>query len=311
MLTGRQPFQHGVGSPEVAGQFSNGQDEITLPEIFTTVGAPHKLLSVGKWHLGGSDSGYSNRGGWPEFYGINGGGIQDYYSWSKNSNGVAVTSTTYSTTDLVNEATDFIAEHEEARNPWFAWVAFNAPHTPFHEPPVELAPEGGYSTQGVEESNNAFLYRKALEALDTEIGRLLESINPNTTQILLLGDNGTPGQAVQAPFGNGNAKGDLYNGGIHVPMIAKGPHVQLVPGSTDDSLVHCIDVFSTILELAGIDESTVPDLGSQNVLSVSMVPIFNGTDSAERSPTLSINPGIGVRNLDKCSIYRLQLKSAD
>ncbi|MBC9888597.1 MAG: sulfatase-like hydrolase/transferase, partial [Opitutae bacterium] len=87
MLTGRQVYQHNVGDPQDANQFSRGQDEITLPEIFATMGAPHKLLSVGKWHLGGGDSGYRTRGGWPEFYGINAGGVQDYLSWSKNSNG--------------------------------------------------------------------------------------------------------------------------------------------------------------------------------------------------------------------------------
>jgi arylsulfatase A-like enzyme len=228
---------------------------------------------------------------------MNGGGVQNYYSWSKNSNGSAATSTTYSTTDLVNEVTDFIEPRVEAGTPWFAWVAFNAPHTPFHDPPAELAPEGGYSAQGAGESNNSHLYRNALEALDTEIGRLLESINPARTQILLLGDNGTPGQVVQAPFGNGNAKGDLYNGGIHVPMVAKGPAVTVAPGSTTDILVHCIDMFSTILELAGIDESAVPGLAARNLGSTSMVPILNGTDSADRfviAERFGNNPGRAV-----------------
>ncbi|MDA0350060.1 MAG: sulfatase-like hydrolase/transferase [Verrucomicrobia bacterium] len=297
MLTGRQPYQHKVGTPEDAGQFSNGQDEITLPEIFTSMGAPHNMLSVGKWHLGGNDAGYSARGGWPEFYGINGGGVQDYYSWTKNSNGTSSTSTTYSTTDLVNHVVTFVDGKETTQTPWFAWVAFNAPHTPFHEPPAELAPEGGYSAQGAGESGNSHLYRKALEALDTEIGRLLESVNPARTQIILLGDNGTPAQVVQAPFGNGNAKGDLYNGGIHVPMIAKGPFVKVTPGTTTDTLVHCIDIFSTILELAGIDESVVPGLAERNVRSTSIIPVLNGTDTADRfviAERLGGNPGRAI-----------------
>ncbi|MCZ6671808.1 MAG: sulfatase-like hydrolase/transferase [Verrucomicrobia bacterium] len=297
MLTGRQPFQHNVGTPQNANAFSATVNEITLPEIFATMGAPHDLLAVGKWHLGGGDTGYSVRGGWPEFYGMNGGGVQDYYSWSKNSNGSVATSTTYSTTDLVNHVSSFVGGKEAAGTPWLAWVAFNAPHTPFHDPPAELAPEGGYSAQEAGESSNSHQYRKALEALDTEIGRLLESINPARTQIILLGDNGTPGQVVQAPFGNGNAKGDLYNGGIHVSMVAKGPAVKVAPGSTTDTLVHCIDVFSTILELAGIDESAVPDLAARNIGSTSMVPIFNGTDSADRfviAERFGNNPGRAV-----------------
>lgn len=282
ILTGRQPYQHNVGTPEDMGRFSNGQDEITLPEIFTTMSAPHSLLSVGKWHLGGQENGYNVRGGWPEFYGINSGGVTDYFNWTKNSNGTTATSTTYSTTDQVNHVTTFIEDNQAEGKPWFAWVAFNAPHTPFHDPPAELAPDGGYSVQETGEANNHYRYRKALEALDTEIGRLLESVNLSHTQVILLGDNGTPNQVVQAPFGDGNSKGDLYNGGIHVPMIAIGPWAKTEAGSATDSLVHCIDLFSTILELAGIDEANVPNLESQNVGSQSIVPILNGTDTENR-----------------------------
>ena len=240
------------------------------------------MLSVGKWHLGGSDTGYALRGGWPEFYGINGGGVNSYTSWSKNSNGSVANTTTYSTTDQVNHVTTFVEDKIATGTPWFAWVAFNAPHSPFEDPPAELAPEGGYSAQAQGESNNKHNYRKSLEALDTELARLLASIDPANTNIILLGDNGTPGQAVQAPFGSGNAKGDLYNGGIHVPMIAKGPAVTLPAGSETETLVHCIDVFATILELANIDPSSVPGLDDQNTLSTSMVPIWNNTDSADR-----------------------------
>ena len=282
ILTGRQPFQHNVGTPQDSGLFSNGQDEITLPEIFTSMNAPHSLLSVGKWHLGGQNNGYNSRGGWPEFYGIDRGGVQDYFNWTKNSNGTTADTTVYSTTDQVNHATTFIEENEANGTPWFAWVAFNAPHTPFHDPPPELAPDSGYSIQESGESNNQFRYRKALEALDTEIGRLLEAVNPARTQVILLGDNGTPNQVVQAPFGEGNSKGDLYNGGIHVPMIAKGPWVDVEAGSSTEKLVHCIDLFSTILELAGIDETAVPSLSSQSVRSQSIVPILKGNDIQDR-----------------------------
>ena len=283
MLTGRQPWQHGVGNPTQASNFSEA--EITLPEIFTTTGAPHDMLSVGKWHLGGDDTAYSTRGGWPEFYGINGGGVPDpdgYSNWVKNSNGTTATTTVYSTTDQVNEAKTFIDARVAAGTPWFAWVAFNAPHSPFHDPPASLAPAGGYSTIEDGESTVSHQYRKMLEALDTEIGRLLESVDPAQTNILLIGDNGTPAQVVQAPYGAGHAKGDLYNGGIHVPMIAKGPAVTVTPGSSTDALVHCIDVFSTILDLAGIDEAAVPGLGARGVASTSVLPILRGTDTADR-----------------------------
>ena len=284
ILTGRQVFQHKVGSPEEAGQFSGGSgiDEITLPEIFTSQSAPQQMISVGKWHLGGNDSGYASRGGWPEFYGINSGGVQSYYEWTKNSNGTSATSTTYSTTDQVNEASEFIRDKTANAQAWFAWVAFNGVHSPFEAPPAELAPAGGYSPQLPGEDDNAYTYRKLCEALDTEIGRLLESVDLAQTNIILIGDNGTPGQVVQAPFGSGRAKGSIYNGGTNVPLVVAGPAVTVAPGTSTDKLVHCVDLFSTILAIAGIDEAVVPGLAAMNVQSNSILPILNGSDSADR-----------------------------
>ena len=166
--------------------------------------------------------------------------------------------------------------------PWFTWVAFNGVHSPFEEPPDELAPEGGYSPRLNGENDNAYFYRKMCEALDTEIGRLLESIDPAQTNIIIIGDNGTPGQVVQAPFGNGHAKGSIYNGGTNVPMVIAGPAVTIAQGSSTDKLVHCVDLFATILDMAGIDQSAVTGLDAMNVQSNSIVPILNGTDTADR-----------------------------
>ncbi|MEM9016916.1 MAG: sulfatase-like hydrolase/transferase, partial [Verrucomicrobiota bacterium] len=285
ILTGRQVFQHQVGDPQQANFFSaaSGVDEMTIPEIFTAMSRPHEMLTVGKWHLGGNTTAYQSRGGWPEFYGINGGGVQSYTNWSKNSNGSVTTSMTYSTTDQVNHTVQFIGDSVAEGKPWFSWVAFNAPHDPFEDPPANLAPEGGYSAQAPGENESGWFYRKMLEALDTEIGRLLEVVDPAQTNIIVIGDNGSPGSKVQAPYDQAHSKGSLYNGGTHVPLLVSGPSVTLSAGSTSDKLVHCIDLFSTILEMAGVDESVVPGLAAMNVQSTSLVPILQGTDTEDRA----------------------------
>ena len=268
ILTGRQAFRTGVGAPGDAISAT----ETTLPDAFATANSPFELASFGKWHLGGNNTGYNTLGGWTEFRGITGGGVPEpdgYFNWNKNINGVVSNTTTYSTTDQVNEAKAFIDTQEAAGKNWFVWVGFNAPHTPFHEPPSGLL-------QGGTGANNRALYQKALEALDTEIGRLLESVDYTNTTVILIGDNGTPGQVVQAPYGNGHAKDDLYEAGIHVPMVVRGPSVKVTPGSTTDRFVHVTDLFPTILELAGV---TDPATG---VDGRSIVPILNGTDTIER-----------------------------
>src|SRR5439155_24844618 len=95
------------------------------------------------------------------------------------------------------------------------------------------------------------LYYDAMtEALDTEIGELLKVLNRTNTHIIFLGDNGTPNNTLQTPFPSGRGKDTLYEGGIHVPFIVSGPAV-VSPNRTNDTLVNMVDVFATILEMAG------------------------------------------------------------
>jgi len=134
--------------------------------------------------------------------------------------------------------------------------------------------------QGGTGTSDRDLYNKALEALDTEIGRLLQSVDLSTTNIIIVGDNGSPAQVVQAPYGppgpNGHSKSDPYEGGIHVPFIALGPDVTLPGGSTSDRLVHVVDLFPTVLAMAGVP---YPGTG---VDASSILPILNDTDTAKR-----------------------------
>ncbi|MEM7145121.1 MAG: sulfatase-like hydrolase/transferase [Verrucomicrobiota bacterium] len=299
ILTGRQAWRTGVGNP---GDVLLAA-ETTLPEAFTADGSPYSLASFGKWHLGNDagpndDLGYSQTGGWPEFIGITGGGVPNnvngYTSWRRNDNGtVTANYPTYSTSDQVNVASAFIQQEEANGNPWFVWLAFNAPHTPFHEPPAGLLQGSGGTT-------NRELYEKALEALDTEMGRLFTEMTPGVvdkTNIILVGDNGTPGGVVQAPYSQGHAKGSIYEGGIHVPFIIKGPAVTAAglqgPNATSDRFVHVTDLFPTILEMAGV---TDPGTG---VDGNSLMPILDGTDTLDRCVVTEVfnnnNPGRSLR----------------
>lgn len=285
LLTGRQPYQHGVGNPQLNATLP--ASEQTFPELISASALNYGLASFGKWHLGSGDTGPFDTGGWPNFSGTLQGGVQDYNIWTrvKIENGILTDSGTgiadlvaagtyaspYATSVQVDEAVSFISA--QGADPWVVWMGFNAPHDPFQEPPPNLAPAGGYSTAG---TANSDLYVKTLEALDTEIGRLLASLDLSKTNVIVVGDNGTPGQVDQAPAGGlANAKGSLNEGGIHVPFFAHGPDI-LQTGKTD-KFAHVADLFSTILDLTGVAIPTDLDLHS-----TSLVPIFNGTDTADR-----------------------------
>ena len=280
ILTGRYAFRHTVGWPTGA---TLPAIELTLPEIFTAESSSYDLATFGKWHLGGGSTGPLDLGGWTEFKGILGGGVSNYTDWSKTVNGVTTNNvTTYTTTDQVDDAVSFISG--QTTDPWFVWIGFNAPHTPFHNPPttptlLEDYPEYAETDGVVTGTDRRGAYEASLQALDTEIGRLLNSVDLNTTNIIIIGDNGTPGAVAQAPFDSSHAKGTLYDGGIHVPLIMAGPDIPLT--GTSHKLVHCVDLFATILDLAGIDIGTATS-SVDTIDSQSIVPIFNGQDGATR-----------------------------
>jgi len=121
-------------------------------------------------------------------------------------------------------------------------------------------------------------YQAMIEAMDTEIGRLLASMDSKTlakTNIIFLGDNGTGGGTVRAPFQAGRAKGTIYEGGVNTPLIITGPGIE--PGSVPDALVNSADLFTTIMEIAGIDpDQTVPDDVTHD--SISFLPVLSNPD---------------------------------
>lgn len=104
-------------------------------------------------------------------------------------------------------AIDWKAEQEK---PWFLWLAYNAPHTPFHLPPSELHSQKDLDdSQSTIDENPLPYYIAALEAMDSEIGRFLDSLSETeqeNTLIIFIGDNGTPNQVAQAPYTNRTAK---------------------------------------------------------------------------------------------------------
>ena len=286
-LTGRQPYQHTVGNPQ--GNATLPASELTFPEIMATEAPDYGLASFGKWHLGSGASGPFDTGGWPNFSGTQGGGVPDYAAWTriKIENGVTTDTGTdittlvpgtysspYATSVQVDEAVSFITA--QGTNPWVVWMGLNTPHDPFHDPAPYVTPTNGYSTSG---TANKDYYVKMLEALDHEIGRLLTSVDLSKTNIIVVGDNGTPSQVAQLPAtGIANAKGSLNEGGIHVPFFATGPDVTVT--GTTDKLVHVVDLFATILELSNVN---VPNATQGiEIQSQSIVPIFRGNDMADR-----------------------------
>jgi arylsulfatase A-like enzyme len=255
VLTGRLGFHTGLGKPidQWLPEHALELDERTLPEVLSAGSAsPIHNGAIGKWHLGSESFGgadHPNLQGFEWFEGTLGNLFfgDTYFQYTKVTNGVASTSTTYATTEQVDDA---LARIDAMPQPWFLYLCFNAPHDPLHVPPAALHT---YNLSGLPEDTPHEHHCAAVQALDTELGRLFAGIDPavlaNTT-VVFMGDNGSPNQVVTPPSVSGQCKGTLYEGGVRVPLVIAGKNVDAV-GQRCSALVESVDLFPTIVELMG------------------------------------------------------------
>lgn len=287
MLTGRYSFRTGVGYIVGSTQGSGTLDtaEKTIPELLNNYNPNIKKANIGKWHLHNPTPASNLLNplvmGYDHFEGPFIGALPNYYNWTKYTNGVASTITTYATTENINNAVSWLKTLNNTQ-PFFMWLAFNAPHAPYHLPPNNLH---SYTLSGTAQDiqqNPKNYFKAALQALDTEIGRLFDSLQVlnrlDSTDFIFIGDNGNT--EVTAQISNTNrAKGTIYWYGVNTPLIIAGPSVQN-PGRVSDALVNSVDVFSTIEELMGHTNwsSSIP--ANKPVDSKSLMPVIkNITDS--------------------------------
>lgn len=212
---------------------------------------------IGKWHLGNGRTG-PNDFGIDYFAGITNGGVSDYWDWTLNVNGTNSNNTTYVTSALTDLAIDWV---NEQTNPWFLWLAYNAPHTPFHLPPTDLHSRSLSGTDADIAANPRPYYLAAIEALDTEFGRLMNSLSAqqrDNTIIIYIGDNGTPSQVIDRSVFPTGSKDTLFQAGVSVPMFVSGAGVTRV-GERESALINHTDFFPTFVELAGGDLDSYND----------------------------------------------------
>lgn len=275
-LTGRPPFLHGIGRAISQFQDPSGlsQSEVTLAELLDLANTGYATTMIGKWHLGCVaqwDALDPLLQGFDHALGTRGNLIADatsphYFNWVKFVDGVQVVPniTNYATSETIDDA---IAQMAVMPQPWFLWLAIHAPHEPWHAPPQALHT---YTLPTPPSSAPDLHYGAALQAVDTELARMLPNVPVNTT-LILFGDNGTPRDAVLPPFDLARSKGTMYEGGIKVPLIVTGPLVQQ-PGSDCDALVHASDLFATVAEIAGVFNVKPYLPTGRRIDSVSFVP---------------------------------------
>jgi Arylsulfatase A and related enzymes len=253
LLTGRYPIRYGlqVGVVRPHARYGIPAEERTLPEALREAG--YRTAMVGKWHLGHSRrEDLPTSQGFEHHYGLYTGNF-DYFThrrdggldWHRNEQPVEEPG--YATDLLADEAARLIREHDSTR-PLFLYVAFNAPHTPLQVPE-------NYSARYAQWPERRRLYAGMVTAMDEGIGRILAALDERglreNTLIVFCSDNGGPKPGEIADNGPLRAeKGTYYEGGVRVPALAVWDG-KLAPGTSNESLVHIVDWFPTLLRLAG------------------------------------------------------------
>lgn len=331
MMTGRYGFRTGVGAaipapsgvagrrpappkpPGTHRESPSAEHEETVPGLrpdeFTLAKAlkampalGYETAAIGKWHLADMNNGafdHPNRAGFDYFSGDAFGPLPSYFAFPTQVNGKPTAGKVgYADSSRVDDAIAWIRSRD-GRKPWFMWLGFSNPHSPFHLPPVHLLHSSAKNLDPFSNDvvDKPFPYFKAmLEGLDTEIGRLLGSLTAEqraNTYIIFVGDNGTTRQVAQAPFDPRRSKGTVYQGGLNVPLVINGPGV--AGGRAVGALVNTVDMYATVLELATVDiKRAVP---SNVVLdSLSFAPLLRKADAVSpRTFAYSDSFGQGIK----------------
>ena len=267
IITGKNGYRTGV--TEVGEQLSTSE-RILHRYIKEGTSNAYSTGLIGKWHLSGNRANTNPETWGMDYYaGIIGGGVQDYYNWELTEDGGTTQRTDYVTEALTELAIDWVNDQEQ---PWFLWLAYNAPHTPFHLPPTGMHAQGDLP-EYTDAAESTPYYMAAIEAMDFQINRLINNIPSDeleNTIIIFITDNGTPNQVVQAPYDERGAKGRLFQGGINVPMTIAGKGVSR--RGLENSLVTNTDLYSTIADIAGVENADINDSQSFKSLLSSSTP---------------------------------------
>ncbi|MGA9639518.1 sulfatase-like hydrolase/transferase [Flavobacterium sp.] len=278
LLTGKYNFRTGVGGVQTPPTATLKSSEVVIQKYINDKTAnKYATALVGKWHVSANNDLTA-----PESFGINyfsgflTGAVSDYYNWTQTSNGVQQNSTTYATTQLVDSSIIWIKQQSK---PFFLWLAFNAPHTPFHRPPLNLITNQSLSDNTAAINADKYTYYLAsIEAMDKEIGRLISSLTASqkeNTVFVIMGDNGTPGQVAQEPYTANGTKSTLFQGGINTPLIISGKNITR-KNVVETALVQAQDLFPTFAAIAGA--------GSGNYMDgISINPLFTNANATKRT----------------------------
>lgn len=298
LLTGRYPGNAGVRAILAGHRKASG----LTPKAPTLAAALKKEGYVtglcGKWHLGLKPECRPNANGFDEFsgflagcldyyshifyYGMSDGGFNPTHDLWENDDEVWANGE-YLTERITRKSVDFIRRHRE--EPFFLFVAYNAPHYPMHAPQkyLDRFPDLPWDRR---------IMAAMLSAVDDGVGEIADTLEElgltDDTIFYFQSDNGPSRESrnwldgTEDPYYGGTAGGfaghkfSLFEGGIRVPaLLSWGKRIK--PRTVNDPCI-AVDIFPTVLEACGGDPAAY-ELDGQSLLDL----LLKGEEAAHDS----------------------------
>lgn len=303
LLTGRYPQRNGLydmirndmvnyghrftpAEYAVSPEMTLGLDlrETTIAELLQQAG--YKTGMIGKWDSGRAKRFLPPRQGFDSFYGFANTGI-DYYTHERYGvpsmfRGLEETvedKGTYATDLFRREAVNFVTQH--ASEPFFLYLAFNAPHSASNLEKDSLQVPDEYLKRHYPDrdpSDRRTKYMGMVSAMDDAIGEILATLCSNgieeNTLIIFFSDNGGAGVADNGPLRG--TKATMWEGGLRVPCLVRWPS-RLPAGEVRDDFLTSLEVFPTILAAANVEQPNEVTLDGSD-----MLPVLRGEEASKR-----------------------------
>ncbi len=293
LMTGRFSLRTGVRDTYNGGAIM-APDEVTIAEMLKDAG--YKTGMFGKWHLGDNYPSRPIDQGFDEAVMHLSGGmgqVGDFTTWFQGDssyfnpvlwhNGKMEKYDGYCTDIYAREATNFIGKNSE--DPFFCYLAFNAPHTPLQVPDKyyqrfkDIDPTAGFENDNrpfpdmtEKDKEDARRVYAMVACIDENLGRLFQKLKDlkiaENTIVIFMTDNGP--QQYRYVGGMRGKKGSVYRGGIRVPLWIQYP--EKYKGNTDiETNTAHIDILPTLAELCN---AKLPP--NRKIDGKSLVPLIEG-----------------------------------
>jgi arylsulfatase A-like enzyme len=256
----RSRIENPLGAPRAAQEQGLRATGRTLPQLLKNNG--YRTGLVGKWHLGYKPEFSPNAHGFDYFFGFKS-GLIDYYQHTDSSgdhdlfeNAEPTHVTGYSTDLFTERSVKFIEQN--ANQPFFLEVAFNAAHWPFQIPdhPSVAADNARFVQPQEDPTNSRKDYVAIVERADQGVGKILATLErlglTRNTLVIYTQDNGGEWLSRNSPLFH--RKNTVWEGGIRVPAILKWPG-RIPAGKTSSQVGIMMDLTRTILD---VTSSPVP-----------------------------------------------------